>query len=95
MIAFRSVLLEIPLVFFAAAANFALIIGSPAPGALRLLWKKVTCFLAATAIIIVPPGPPPAIANAAGLMNFHFAAMVLTKTNYATVLFNSIVNVIT
>jgi hypothetical protein len=80
MLAFLLALSGIPLVLCAAWVNRALISGEPAPGALLLLRKMVTCFshfyykvkiLAAVAITITDILPVPGIINCAGFILIH------------------------
>lgn len=55
--------------------NAALVVGCPAPGANRLREKTVTCFLAATAMIITANLPFPGMSNCIGLRRCHFAGI--------------------
>jgi len=82
--AFLSDLSAIPRVFLAAAEKAAFTAGLPAPGARLERVKSVTCFLAATAMIIVAFLPFPPIASWMGLKRCHLAGIAFHRDNYLT-----------
>ena len=54
----------------------ALVSGAPAPGAIRLLEKTVTCFFAAVAMTMTANLPLPGICSWMGLMRCHDAGIL-------------------
>jgi len=87
MMSFLSCLLSIPMVLCAAVVKAALVSGAPAPGAIRLRLKTVTCFLAAVAMTMTANLPFPGICNWIGLILcqlagiFPFSFSILTQCN--------------
>jgi hypothetical protein len=75
MMAFLSCLLSTPSVLCAALVKAAFVSGAPAPGALRLRLKTVTCFLAAVAMTMTANLPFPGICNCIGLILCQLAGI--------------------